>query len=84
MVTRRVPKLRDLKPLLQFKKPTLDRKRHRLEAALTIEDLRAIAKRRTPTAPFDYTDGAAEGEISLARARRAWRDIEFTRRSFRT
>lgn len=77
MVTRRVPKLRDLKPLLQFKKPTLDRKRHRLEAALTIEDLRTIAKRRTPTAPFDYTDGAAEGEISLARARQAWRDIEF-------
>ncbi len=77
MVTRQVPKLRDLKPLLQFKKPTLDRKRHRLEAALTIEDLRTIAKRRTPTAPFDYTDGAAEGEISLARARQAWRDIEF-------
>ena len=77
MVTRQVPKLRDLRPLLQFKKPTLNRKRHRLDAALTIEDLRAIAKRRTPTAPFDYTDGAAEGEISLARARQAWRDIEF-------
>ena len=77
MVTRQVPKLRDLKPLLRFEKPTLDRKRRRLQAALTIEDLRAIAKRRTPTAPFDYTDGAAEGEISLARARQAWRDIEF-------
>lgn len=77
MVTRQVPKLRDLKPLLQFKKPTLDRKRHRLEAALTIEDLRTIAKRRTPTAPFDYTDGAAEGEISLRRARQTFAGLEF-------
>jgi len=48
-----------------------------LEAALTIEDLRRIAKRRTPKAAFDYTDGAAEGELSLIRARRAFRDVEF-------
>ena len=49
----------------------------RLSAALTIEDLRAIARRRTPKAAFDYTEGAAEAEISLARARQAFRDIEF-------
>ena len=36
-----------------------------------------IAKRRTPKAAFDYTDGAAEGELSLARARQAFEDIEF-------
>ncbi|MCT4574199.1 alpha-hydroxy-acid oxidizing protein, partial [Bacillus thuringiensis] len=35
------------------------------------------AKRRTPAAAFDYTDGAAEGEISLARARQAFKDVEF-------
>ena len=51
--------------------------KRRLEAALTIEDLRRIAKRRTPKAAFDYTDGAAEEELSLARARQAFRDIEF-------
>ena len=45
--------------------------------ALTIEDLRAIAQRRTPKAPFDYTEGAAEAELSLARARQAFEDIEF-------
>ncbi len=33
--------------------------------------------RRTPKAAFDYTDGAAEDEISLDRARQAFRDIEF-------
>lgn len=77
MVQRRIPKVRDLAPLLQFKKPELDGRKRRLAAAYTIEDLRTIAKRRTPTAPFDYTDGAAEGELSLARARQAFQDIEF-------
>ena len=36
-----------------------------------------MAKRRTPKAPFDYTDGAAEAEITLRRARQAFLDIEF-------
>ena len=49
----------------------------RLAAALTIGDLRALAKRRTLRAAFDYADGAAEGETSLARARQAFQDIEF-------
>ncbi|WP_277050971.1 alpha-hydroxy acid oxidase [Ruania albidiflava] len=77
MVQRRIPQPRDLAPLLQFKKPELDGRKRRLAAAYTIEDLRRIAKRRTPKAPFDYTDGAAEGELSLARARQAFQDIEF-------
>lgn len=63
--------------MLQFKKPELDGRKRRLSKALTIEDLRRIAKRRTPAAPFDYTDGSAEGEISLARARQAFQDVEF-------
>ncbi|WP_156617013.1 alpha-hydroxy acid oxidase [Mycobacterium sp. 852014-52144_SCH5372336] len=78
MVTRRrIPRPQDLAPLLQFKKPQLNATKRRLAAALTIEDLRRIAKRRTPKAAFDYTDGAAEEELSLARARQAFRDIEF-------
>jgi L-lactate dehydrogenase (cytochrome) len=74
---RRLPRPRELAPLLQFKKPQLNRTTRRLAAALTIEDLRQIAKRRTPKAAFDYTDGAADDELSLARARQAFRDIEF-------
>lgn len=76
-VQRRVPKIRDLAPLIRFRKPRLNRTRRRLNAALTIEDLRRIAKRRAPKAAFDYTDGAAEEEVSLGRARQAFRDIEF-------
>src|SRR5512144_2848842 len=75
---RQLPKRRDLAPLLKFKKPTLSPKERRLAAALTIDDLRRIAKRRTPKAAFDYTDGAADGEVSLARARQAFADVEFT------
>ncbi|MBD8659407.1 alpha-hydroxy-acid oxidizing protein [Frigoribacterium sp. CFBP 8754] len=77
MVDRRLPNLHDLAPLMQFKKPTFDLKAKRLREALTIEDLRRIAKRRTPTAAFDYTDGSAEAEISLRRARQAFRDVQF-------
>ncbi len=74
---RRVPRVKDLAPLLQFKKPEFDARQRRLARALTIEDLRTIAKRRTPKAAFDYTDGSAEAELSIARARQAFQDIEF-------
>jgi L-lactate dehydrogenase (cytochrome) len=75
---RRFPKAHDLAPLLQFKKPSLDFKANRLAKAQTVYDLRRIAARRTPKAAFDYTEGAAEAEISLGRARQAFEDIEFT------
>jgi len=77
MVKRRFPRPRDLAPLMQFRKIELNGKKRRLAQALTIDDLRAIAKRRTPQAPFDYTDGGAEEELTLARARQAFKDIEF-------
>jgi L-lactate dehydrogenase (cytochrome) len=74
---RQIPHLRDFAPLIKIRPPHLNTRRHRLDAALTIWDLRDIAKRRTPKGPFDYTDGAAEGELSLSRARQAFEDIEF-------
>ncbi|WP_296603897.1 alpha-hydroxy acid oxidase [Nocardioides sp.] len=74
---RQLPRRRDLAPLLRFRTPELSAKQRRLRDALTIEDLRVAAKRRTPRAPFDYTDGAADGEVSLARARQAFRDVQF-------
>ena len=77
MVKRQFPRPKDLIPLMQFKKPTLSAKKRRLQSALTIDDLRKVAQRRTPKAAFDYTEGAAEAELSLARARQAFQDIEF-------
>jgi L-lactate dehydrogenase (cytochrome) len=73
---RRLPKPADLAPLIRFKKPVVNPVRRRLANAITIEDLRRVAKRTTPRAAFDYTDGAAEDELSLTRARQAFRDVE--------
>ena len=75
--TRQVPRPAQIFELLRFKKPNLDATERRLQGALTIADLRLIAQRRTPKAAFDYTDGAAEQELSLARARQAFEDVEF-------
>ena len=77
MAKRSFPNPAELAKLMRFKAPDLNGKRRRLNSALTIYDLKAIAQRRTPKAAFDYTDGAAEGELSLARARQAFEDIEF-------
>src|SRR6188472_2040574 len=77
MVERHFPRVHDLRPLLHFRKRESNPTARRLGRAHTIEDLRAIAQRRTPRAAFDYTEGAAEAELSLARARQAFRDIEF-------
>jgi L-lactate dehydrogenase (cytochrome) len=74
---RQLPKRHDLAPLMKFKRPVWSPKDRRLAGALTIEDLRRIAKRRTPKAAFDYTDGAADGEVSLRRAREAFGDVQF-------
>lgn len=82
-IKRRFPNPKDLAQLMKFKSPTWNPTERRLKEAHTIYDLRDIAKRRTPTAPFDYTDGSADQEISLARARQAFEDIEFQPRVLR-
>lgn len=76
-IKRKFPNPRDLAQLLRFKPFNFNAKQRRLSAAYTIYDLRQIAKKRTPKAPFDYTDGSADMEISLNRARRAFENIEF-------
>jgi len=77
MVRRQIPRWSELRPLLRVQPPRLDPVERRLSRAHTIGDLREIARRRTPRAVFDYTDGAAESETSLRRARQAFADVEF-------
>ena len=78
MVQRRVPRLSELAPLLRPAPFERDATARRLRRAASIADLREIARRRTPRAVFDYTDGAADGELSLRRARDAFARVEFT------
>ena len=82
-VKRRIPSPKDLAQLLRFRKVILSPRKRRLTRALTIYDLREIAKRRTPQAPFDYTDGGADTESSLTRARAAYEKLEFQPRILR-
>jgi L-lactate dehydrogenase (cytochrome) len=72
----RLPDIRELAPLLKFEPPRLDRVAARLEGAADIWDLRRIAKRVTPKAPFDYVDGAALDERTLSKNRRAFAEVE--------
>jgi len=70
-------RLNNLKQLFSVRKPIFSAKKRRVQRSHTIYDLRLAAKKATPRGPFDYTDGAAEQEISLNRARKSFEDIEF-------
>jgi hypothetical protein len=77
---RRLPRWSELRPYFAPAAPQLDRTARRLAAAATIDDLRTIARRRTPRAAFDYADGAAEREIGLRRSRAAFERVELVPR----
>ena len=77
MTDRQIPRWSELKPLIRLKPIEFDATQRRLAKALTIADLRTLARRRTPRSVFDYTDGAAEAEISLRRARSLFAQLEF-------
>jgi L-lactate dehydrogenase (cytochrome) len=82
-VARRFPRYADLRQVLRFRSPIWSSKKRRLSQSLTIYDLRTKAKRRVPKAVFDYTDGSADGEMSLQRARIAFENVEFQPRVLR-
>ena len=74
---RRRPRWSELRPYLRMQPVSWSSRDRRLAGAATIADLRRIARRHTPRAAFDYTDGAAESETSLRRARDAFSRVEF-------
>jgi L-lactate dehydrogenase (cytochrome) len=76
-VRRRLPRPSEVRELVQFRRPSADPVQRRLEAALSIGDLRRIARRTTPRAVFDYVDGAADEEITVERNRAAFRELTF-------
>lgn len=73
---RQLPDVAELVSLMKFKLPTTNRRAARLATAADLWDLRKIAKRRTPTAAFDYVDGAAGREITANRAREVFDSVE--------
>lgn len=55
-----------LRSVLRLRLPSLDPVERRLARAASVEDLRRSARRRLPSGVFDYIDGAAEDERTLA------------------
>ena len=74
---RRLPRWPELRPYLRTQPLRRSAVVRRLAGAADIGDLRAIARRHTPRAVFDYVDGAAESESSLRRSREAFGRVEF-------
>ncbi len=73
-----VPDMRasEIRQLIQMKPVELDATRRRLSTCHDIADLRAAGRRVTPRPVFDYVDGGADEELSMAanvRAFRRWR-----------
>src|SRR3954465_11076322 len=58
--------LETLRSVVRFQPVETDRVERRLRRAASVADLRRIAKRRLPGGVFDYIDGAAEDERTLA------------------
>ncbi len=69
-------KMREMRKLVQLRSVQLDATARRLGACFDVADLRRAAQRRIPRPVFDYVDGAADEEISVAAnvaAFRSWR-----------
>jgi L-lactate dehydrogenase (cytochrome) len=66
----------EIRRLIQLKPVELDAARRRLSACHDVFDLRVAARRLIPRPVFDYVDGGADEELSMAanvRAFRRWR-----------
>ena len=83
MTTRRRPRWSELQEVLRPARVPLHATDRRLARAASIADLRRLARRRSPRAVFDYTDGAAGEELSLSRSREAYSRVEFSPRVLR-
>ena len=74
---------RTLRSVIRFGPIETDRIARRLARAASVDDLRRIAKRRLPGGVFDYIDGGAEDEHTLAANRAAFTATTFRPRVLR-
>jgi L-lactate dehydrogenase (cytochrome) len=72
-----------LRSVLRFRRIETDPVERRLARAASVEDLRRIARRRLPGGVFDYIDGGAEDERTLAANRAAFATTGFRPRVLR-
>jgi L-lactate dehydrogenase (cytochrome) len=72
-----------LRSVIRFRRIETDRVERRLARAASVDDLRRIAKRRLPGGVFDYIDGGAEDERTLAANQAAYAATTFRPRVLR-
>jgi L-lactate dehydrogenase (cytochrome) len=72
-----------LRSVVRMKPIETDPVARRLASAASVDDLRKLAQRRLPRGVFDYIDGAAEDEHTLAHNRQAFEAIRFRPRVLR-
>ena len=72
-----------LRSVIRFRPLETDRVERRLRRAASVADLRRIAKRRLPAGVFDYIDGGAEDERTLAANEAAFARVTFRPRVLR-
>jgi len=71
----------EIRRLIQLKPVELDAARRRLSACHDVFDLRVAARRLIPRPVFDYVDGGADEELSMAANMRAFRRWRFQPRA---
>jgi L-lactate dehydrogenase (cytochrome) len=76
-VKRQFPSWGSIKPMLGWSWPSLKRRDRGLERALTVSDLRDLSAKRVPRSVFDYVEGGALQELSIQRAKDAFKRVEF-------
>jgi L-lactate dehydrogenase (cytochrome) len=74
-------KIGEIRDLIKLKPAELNATQRRLSACHDIGDLRATARRLIPRPVFDYVDGGADEEISLAANRQAFQRRRFLPRA---
>jgi L-lactate dehydrogenase (cytochrome) len=72
-----------LRSVLRFERFETDPVERRLRRVASVADLRRLARRRLPGGVFDYIDGGAEDERTLAANERAFADATFRPRVLR-
>ena len=74
---------RTVRSVIRFRRPETNLVERRLGRAASVADLRRVAKRRLPGGVFDYIDGGAEDERTLAANEAAFAAVSFRPRVLR-
>ena len=80
---RQFPDLPHFASLIEWKLPSIFRTRTKIARAQSINDLAKIAKAKVPKVVFDYVEGSALDEVSYARSKAAFDQVEFTAHTLR-